>query len=151
LQSKFINFFFKKALREQIKMKNKEMKTIKSLSQMILDQRSDIEEFFLEAWDQVSKEVLERKKMQNPANLPNISKASSKSSIEKNSQIKEKRIRIKELDLEDRDNIMRIIFSKINAGEQPRAWRKYYDAVKESSEQKLDMDSKTNQFSLFEN
>ena len=84
---------------------------------MILDQRSDLEEFFLEAWDQVSKEILEIKKEQTPLNLPDISK-SSKSTLlnSENKEKKEKRIRIKELSLEDRDKIMRIMFSKINSG-----------------------------------
>ena len=152
------------ALREQIKMKNKEIKTIKSLVQMILDQRSDLEEFFLEAWDQVSKEVAERRKEQNPINLPDISK-SSKSILpaesEKNMQSKEKRIRIKELDLPDRDKIMRIIFSKINAGTQPKTWRRMYDLGRDNSEQrieimgeeeenKMSLDPKINQYSSFE-
>ena len=144
-------------------MKNKEIKTLKSLVQMILDQRSDIEEFFLEAWDQVSKEVMERRKEHNPINLPDISKSSKSSlvSSEKNSEMKEKRIRIKELDLEDRDKIMRIIFAKINAGTQPIAWRKCYDSVKEpiseqkyyteEEENKINTESKNNQFSSFEN
>lgn len=129
---------------------------------MILDQRSDLEEFFLEAWDQVSKEVQDRKKEQNLLNLPDISK-SSKSSLagsEKNSQVKEKRIRIKELDLEDRDKIMRIIFARINAGTQPKTWRKTLESAKEASEQrfeiedeenKMNLDSKINQYSSFEN
>lgn len=124
-------------------MKNKEIKTLKSLVQMILDQRSDLEEFFLEAWDQVSKEVMDRRKDQNPINLPDISKSSkaSLSGSEKNSQIKEKRIRIKDLDLEERDKIMRIMFSRINAGVQPKSWRKIYEFTgRDSFEPRLEME-----------
>lgn len=127
---------------------------------MILDQRSDLEEFFLEAWDQVSKEILEIKKEQTPLNLPDISK-SSKSTLlnSENKEKKEKRIRIKELSLEDRDKIMRIMFSKINSGMKPKPWRKIYE-IRENSdvkyemdeeENKMNIDSKTNQFSSFEN
>ena len=123
-----------------------------------------MDELFLEAWDQVSKEVAERRKEQNPINLPDISK-SSKSILpaesEKNMQSKEKRIRIKELDLPDRDKIMRIIFSKINAGTQPKTWRRMYDIGRDNSEQrieimgeeeenKMSLDPKINQYSSFE-
>jgi len=38
-------------MRDKLKHKNKEIKTLKAISQMILDQRSDIELFFLEALD----------------------------------------------------------------------------------------------------
>lgn len=48
-------------------MRNKEFKQVKGLAQMILDQRSDVETFFLEALEQVKyeykkREALERKK-----------------------------------------------------------------------------------------
>lgn len=44
-------------MRDKLKHKNKEIKTLKAISQMILDQRSDIELFFLEALDQVREEI----------------------------------------------------------------------------------------------
>lgn len=149
-------------MREQNKIKNKEMKTLKSLVQMILDQRSDLEEFFLEAWDQVRKEILERKNEQAPLNLPEISKSSKSNSLvsqEKINESKERRVRIKDLNLEERDKIMRIVFSKINSGAQPKNWRKIYD-IKENSdeikyeegeeENKMNAESKINQYSSFE-
>lgn len=37
-------------------MKTRELKNLKALCQMILDQRSDIEQFFLEALEQVKEE-----------------------------------------------------------------------------------------------
>jgi len=38
-----------RGLRESIRLKGREIKNLKALCQMILDQRSDIEQFFLEA------------------------------------------------------------------------------------------------------
>ena len=40
-----------KSLKEQLFSRSKELKSIRAISQMILDQRSDIEQFFLEALD----------------------------------------------------------------------------------------------------
>jgi hypothetical protein len=37
-------------------LKTRELKNLKALCQMILDQRSDIEQFFLEALEQVKEE-----------------------------------------------------------------------------------------------
>eukprot|EP00831_Metopus_contortus_P068102 TRINITY_DN6084_c0_g3_i1.p1 TRINITY_DN6084_c0_g3~~TRINITY_DN6084_c0_g3_i1.p1 ORF type:complete len:292 (-),score=57.82 TRINITY_DN6084_c0_g3_i1:257-1132(-) len=46
---------------EQLKVKNKEFSHVKGLSQMILDQRSEVETFFLEALEQIKHE--HRKKL----------------------------------------------------------------------------------------
>jgi len=48
------------SLRRQLKMKTKELRHIRRLSQMILDQRSEVEQFFIEALEQVK---LERNKV----------------------------------------------------------------------------------------
>lgn len=45
-----------RGLRESIRLKTREVKNLKALCQMILDQRSDIEQFFLEALEQVKEE-----------------------------------------------------------------------------------------------
>lgn len=55
------------ALTEQLKVRNKEFKHVKGLAQVILDQRSDVETFFLEALEQVKyeykkREIQEKKK-----------------------------------------------------------------------------------------
>jgi hypothetical protein len=49
-----------KALTESSKLKMKECINLKALAQMILDQRSDIEQFFLEALEQVKEEKRRR-------------------------------------------------------------------------------------------
>lgn len=58
-------FYFFAGLTDQLRKKIKEIKQIKGLAQMVLDQRSDIELYFLEALDQVRQENYKiRKKMQ---------------------------------------------------------------------------------------
>ena len=48
-------------LREIMRSKNGELRKVKALSQVILDQRSDVEQFFLEALEQIKEEI--RKKI----------------------------------------------------------------------------------------
>jgi hypothetical protein len=42
------------ALRNLLALKNKELRTVKKLAQTILDQRTEVEQYFLEALEQVS-------------------------------------------------------------------------------------------------
>ena len=49
-----------RTLTESNKLKIKESTNLKALCQMILDQRSDIEQFFLEAQEQVKEEKRRR-------------------------------------------------------------------------------------------
>lgn len=44
-------------LREIMRAKNSEQKKVKAISQVILDQRSDVEQFFLEALAQIKEEI----------------------------------------------------------------------------------------------
>ena len=48
-------------LRENLKQKSKELKNIRALAQVMLNQRSEIEQFFLEALEQIKEEI--RKKI----------------------------------------------------------------------------------------
>lgn len=45
-----------------MKLKDREIKNIKALCQMILDQRTDVEQFFLESLEQVKHESREKQK-----------------------------------------------------------------------------------------
>jgi hypothetical protein len=47
-------------LRQLLKLKNKELRTVRSLAQVILDQRTEVEQFFLEALESVKSEVRKR-------------------------------------------------------------------------------------------
>lgn len=53
-----------RGLRESIRLKTRELKNLKALCQMILDQRSDIEQFFLEALEQVKEEKRRKQAIQ---------------------------------------------------------------------------------------
>lgn len=44
-------------LREIMRAKNGDQKKVKAISQVILDQRSDVEQFFLEALAQIKEEI----------------------------------------------------------------------------------------------
>lgn len=46
------------SLRRSYKLQSQEMNTIKSLAKRVLDQRSDVEEFFLRALSQIRKEIV---------------------------------------------------------------------------------------------
>lgn len=48
-------------LRENMRVKNRELRNVKALAQVMLDQRSDVEQFFLEALEQIKEEI--RKKI----------------------------------------------------------------------------------------
>ena len=134
-----------RGLRESIRLKTREIKNLKALCQMILDQRSDIEQFFLEALEQVREE--KRRKLatiaaqtQSMSNhpqqqfLPLIDPKSkfSKGNFEKqqSTQVAEQQkanqasqIELAELDWEDRERVLRLMFSKMNSGQTPSNWR----------------------------
>ena len=44
-------------LKDESRQKSKELKMLKSLSNVIIEQRSDIEQFFLEALEQIKEEI----------------------------------------------------------------------------------------------
>jgi len=50
------------SLRHLLKHKNRELRSIKKLSQEILDQRNEVEEFFLQSLNHVKKEMVEEKR-----------------------------------------------------------------------------------------
>lgn len=115
---------------------------------MILDQRSDIEQFFLESLEQVKEEkrrkialaTAQQAQMGIQMNggqqqfLPLIDPKSkfSKSNFEKqqNSSMAEaqkqsqpQQVELSDLDWEDRERVLRLMFSKMNSGQPPTNWR----------------------------
>jgi len=110
---------------------------------MVLDQRSDIEQFFLESMEQVKEEKRlkledDMAKVQGPKQpefLPLInpsSKYSKKANFEKSQQQQSasllsanKRVTVElaDLDWEDRETVLRLLFSKMNTGEPASCWR----------------------------
>lgn len=117
--------------KEQIRLKEREIKNIKALCQMILDQRSDVEQFFLEALEQVKEEVRKRKEKAKESSLPDINRSQSGRSFSKtnsymfgnSTMAKDLKIKLKDLDWEDRERVLRLLFSKMNSGVPWSNWR----------------------------
>lgn len=129
--------------RENLRQKNRELKNIRALAQVMLNQRSEIEQFFLEALEQIKEEIrkkiaIERK--QKRAEFGGIigkqatmgeqtgslgtsmmngsadaSKLSAGAGGPGNKQYSEK-VDLNDLDWEDRERVLRLLFSKMNAG-----------------------------------
>lgn len=97
------------ALKEHLRVKSAEQKSVRSLANKILRQREDIEEFFLDSIQQI-RETQDSKEF--------TAEAEGRESKAGNPE----RIDIAELSLEDREKILRIIFAKINNGTSPGSW-----------------------------
>lgn len=116
------------------------MKNIRALSQVCLNQKSEVEKFFLEALEQIKEEI--RKKIANEKRVlkhkygsfnPNGAKRSSIGGGDLNSSIMggnpensklagetskpySEKVDLNDLDWEDRERVLRLLFSKINVG-----------------------------------
>lgn len=116
-------------------MKNRELRNVRALSQVIIGQRSEVEQFFLEALEQIKEEIrkkvaFEKKlKAQNAVtggsqmaahNGADPSKTGQESTISggiensaSNQPLPDK-VDLNDLDWEDRERVLRLLFSKIN-------------------------------------
>eukprot|EP00347_Sterkiella_histriomuscorum_P022548 403338076 len=114
-------------LREIMRAKNTESRKVKALSQVILDQRSDVEQFFLEALEQIKEEIrkkiaIERKQKrlgqtQQPNELEGGASTQQQSQQQHNqSKSYADKVDLNDLDWEDRERVLRLLFSKMNAG-----------------------------------
>lgn len=122
-------------LRRLLRLKNKELRNLRRLAQTILDQRTDVEQFFLDAMEQVKQEIVnERKRMREQemkayhlalkkANgmksvrfprLPSpASGGNSPSDPDQQKHFSEK-VDLRQLTWEDRERVLRLVFAKIN-------------------------------------
>ena len=111
----------------------KECINLKALAQMILDQRSDIEQFFLEAMEQVKEE--KRRKLEQEKsneNPPQKQYQDGLMSYDNQSQQQQKiTVELSDLDWEDRERILRLLFSKMNTGQSASDWRETDDQSQE--------------------
>ena len=121
--------------RENLRVKNKELRNVRALSQVVLDQRSEVEQFFLEALEQIKEEIrkkntLEKKQKRqvtNPSSLSQMgagglgSQGSTDGGMA-GSQDPTKtfsdKVDLNDLEWEDRERVLRLLFSKMNAGVQ---------------------------------
>ena len=117
-------------LQESTRMKSTECTNLKAICQMILDQRSDIEQFFLESMEQVKEEkrrkleteLAQKTSHQQPEFLPLIepgSKFSKKNYESQMTSTQEQKVSVElnDLDWADRETVLRLLFSKMNTGD----------------------------------
>jgi chromosome segregation ATPase len=102
-------------LREQVRVRSKELKNMKALAQMILDQRSDVEQFFLESLEQIKEEVQKR--------IIAEGKTKKLPFINQKGKTYSDKVELSDLDWEDRERVLRLLFSKMNMGVPPQNWR----------------------------
>ena len=126
-----------KSLSESNKMKIKESTNLKALCQMILDQRSDIEQFFLEALEQVKEERRRKIEAEKTASMPNKGAFMHLSQTDAASGNHQEPVKVElnDLDWEDRERILRLLFSKMNTGQSATNWRDQTDQSKAGSSQ----------------
>jgi len=105
------------SMRIQLRIKSEENQNLRMLSQMILDQRSETEQFFIESLEEVKQEIYKRKKdNQKRAHLfPNLDKKYEEKS--------NKKVDIKDLLPEDKEKVLRHLFAKINENFKPKNYR----------------------------
>ena len=103
-----------------MKIKTDENSQLRSLSQMILDQRSEIEQFFIESLEEAKAECYKRKKeAEKKGNyFPNLSRK-----YEDKITSGSKNIDIKDLSPEDKEKVLRLLFSKINENYKPKSYK----------------------------
>ncbi len=115
-------------LRQHVAYKTREVARIKRLARRVLDQRNDVERFFLHALEQVKAEIKAKRQREyklkrraytqqvlaltrgSARNLPSM--ASVRSAPEPPST---KRVDLSDLGPEDRERVLRLLFSKINS------------------------------------
>jgi len=153
-------------LRKLLKIKEKEHNKIKRLAQDIISQRSEVEQFFLEALeevrDQIAREKLKSSSSAGPSNtfiteessthfqgreqgrLPQIrggagaGGAGGGGAGSKNfSYVPNQKVDIKDLTWEDKERVLRILFAKINQSQMPSNSHSQPDHPR--PEQELDM------------
>eukprot|EP00466_Bigelowiella_natans_P003644 jgi/Bigna1/87759/estExt_fgenesh1_pg.C_230212 len=121
-------------LKHHLTMKIKDLHRIKKLAQRMLDQRGDVERYFLAALEQVKYEIKQKKnreaKFQKKIHTRQLlalttrkgsllqSKIGKKRSNSEEPLRPNKRVDISELSPEDRERVLRLLFSKINSAAQ---------------------------------
>ena len=126
-------------LRQLLKLKNRELRQVRHLAQTIVEQRTEVEQYFLEALDDIKEQIRARRTQQYQTELveyrrqmqaaaaskavpfPRIrklDKAGAMHADEPESALPlapDTKVDLKELTLEDRERVLRLLFAKINA------------------------------------
>lgn len=120
-------------LRQLVKLKNKELKTIKGLAQTILGQRTEVEQFFLEALQQVKEEIARDRAAHRRSASAELRRQArgtrggggvkfppvrpggeAPASARSGRGTAGDRVDLSELNAKDRERVLRLLFAKIN-------------------------------------
>lgn len=126
-------------LRKLVKLKEREHTKIKRLASDIIAQRSEVEQFFLEALEQVREEITKERSKPPPAgperanrdgpgstflteessthfqgSLPKIKGMGGRGGTQAPQYIPNQRVDIRDLHWEDKERVLRLLFAKIN-------------------------------------
>ncbi|KDO27043.1 hypothetical protein SPRG_07754 [Saprolegnia parasitica CBS 223.65] len=117
-------------LRKLLKLKNKELRTMKRLAQTILDQRTDVEQFFLDSLDIVKEQLVdERRKAievekrqdakltaaERGLKFPRLKHAPPATTSNNASFGCKEKVDLRALTWEERERVLRLLFGKINS------------------------------------
>jgi len=110
-------------LKQLLKLKNKELNNIRKLAKVILEQRTSTEQFFLQALEQVKREV--KKERAEGHHLPSLNSMASNSRVSAygNSislRASDGKVHFEELPWSDRERVLRLLFAKINGSSNQR-------------------------------
>ncbi|ETV97626.1 hypothetical protein, variant 2 [Aphanomyces invadans] len=116
-------------LRKLLKLKNKELRNMKRLAQTILDQRTDVEQFFLDSLDMVKQQLVDERKRTADAEkvqdakltpaerglkFPRLKTRSSAGNQQPPLGPRDK-VDLRALTWEERERVLRLLFAKINS------------------------------------
>lgn len=109
-------------LKKTIAVKNKEIEELKYNAEFILKQRSDIELFFIDAFKETKKEIIEKKKRDKEKKLGKYSSfLNRKSSADDGLYLTSARpVEIRDLDPENKEKILRSMFNKLHGSKMIR-------------------------------
>ncbi|EGR27522.1 hypothetical protein IMG5_194710 [Ichthyophthirius multifiliis] len=117
-------------IKAELKIKNIDLKNVKNLANYIIDQRSQIESFFLDSLNNIKQQIRDKYKLKKNTNvsinsslkLPEITNKSQPTD-QQNFKINfENKINFSDLELEEKEKILRVLFKKLNFGSQPIQW-----------------------------
>ena len=99
-----------------MKVKAKEIKNLKVIAQKILDQKSEIEEFFLESINYAKEEINKRTLQETTKKSSRFPEILNKSKSDARPRIYSDKMDFSTLSWEDKEKILRVLFSRMTSG-----------------------------------
>lgn len=109
--------FFVVELREQLRIKVKEIRNLKVIAQKILDQKSEIEEFFLASINYVKEEIAKKNAQETTKKSSRFPDILTKSKTDiRPTRVYSDKMDFNALSWEDKEKILRVLFSRMTSG-----------------------------------